>query len=65
MSLGLLGAYNSDSEASESEEEKPPKTEEFKNPFIVSEDNDSNSDEGSASEPRIKPQRLNQYQIPF
>jgi len=54
MSLGLLGAYNSDSEASEDEEEKekPPKTEEFKNPFIVSEDNDSSSDEGSASEPR-------------
>lgn len=51
MSLGLLGAYNSDSEASEPEEEKPSKTDEFKNPFIVSEDNDS-SDEDSVSESR-------------
>jgi len=50
MSLGLLGAYNSDSEASEPEEEKPSKTDEFKNPFIVSEDNDS-TDEDSVSEP--------------
>ena len=52
MSLGLLGAYNSDSEASEPEEEKPTKTEDFKNPFIASEDSDSSSEEETASEPR-------------
>lgn len=51
MSLSLLGAYNSDSEASEPEEEKPPKTDKFKNPFIISEDNDSSSDEETASKP--------------
>ena len=48
MSLSLLGAYDSDSEASEPEEEK---TDKFKNPFIISEDNDSSSDEETARKP--------------
>ena len=47
MSLGLLGAYNSDSETSEPEEET---SNNFKNPFIVTED--SSSDEEAVRVPK-------------
>ena len=49
MSLGLLGAYNSDSENSENSEDSEgvvltEKTQTFKNPFISNEDDDSDSE---------------------